>query len=143
MATINMTQHAATSEQLAAGVFDLPAAALADLQALLTFGELPDEQEIRARAEQIAGLAAFHASAEDRADDDGLLPEGDAGGFALHAMIGGALWLMAPLAAALREHGIEPVFAFSVRETEEQKQADGSVRKVAVFRHAGFVPAVA
>ena len=84
-----------------------------------------------------------HDSAEDRADDAGALPEGDAGGFALHAMIGGALWLMAPLAAALREQGIEAVFAFSVRETEEQKQADGSVRKVAVFRHAGFVPAVA
>ena len=88
-------------------------------------------------------MAALYASAEDRADDAGALPEGDAGGFALHAMIGGALWLMAPLAAALREQGIEAVFAFSVRETEEQKQADGSVRKVAVFRHAGFVPAVA
>lgn len=143
MATMNMTQHAATADQIAAGVFDLPAAARADLQALLTFGELPDEQEIRARAEQIAGLAALCASAEDRADDDGALPVGDVGDFALHAMIGGALWLMAPLAAALREQGIEPVFAFSVRETEEQKQPDGSVRKVAVFRHAGFVPAVA
>ena len=143
MATMNLTQHAATADQLAAGVFDLPAAARADLQVLLTFGELPDEQEIRARAEQIAGLAALNASAEDRADDDGALPAGDAGGFALHAMIGGALWLMAPLATALREQGIEPVFAVSVRETEEQKQADGSVRKVAVFRHAGFVPAVA
>ena len=143
MATMNLTQHAATADQIAAGVFDLPAASRADLQTLLTFGDLPDEQEIRARAERIAGMAVLHASAEDRADDDGLLPEGDAGGFALRAMIGGALWLMAPLAAALREHGIEPVFAFSVRETEEQKQADGSVRKVAVFRHAGFVPAVA
>lgn len=141
MATMNLTQHAATADQLAAGVFDLPAAARADLQVLLTFGELPDEQEIRARAEQIAGLAALNASAEDRSDDDGV--QGDAGGFALHAMIGGALWLMAPLAAALREQGIEPVFAFSVRETEEQVQPDGSVRKVAVFRHAGFVPAVA
>lgn len=143
MATMNLTQHAATADQIAAGVFDLPAASRADLQTLLTFGDLPDEQEIRARAERIAGMAVLHASAEDRADDDGLLPEGDAGGFALRAMIGGALWLMAPLAAALREHGIQPVFAFSVRETEEQKQADGSVRKVAVFRHAGFVPAVA
>lgn len=142
MATMNLTQHAATADQLAAGVFDLPTEVLADLQSLLTFGDLPDEQEIRARAEQIAGLAAFHASAEDRADDDGLLPEGDAGGFALHAMIGGALWLMAPLAAALREQGIEPVFAFSTRDTAEQRQPDGSVRKVAVFRHAGFVPAV-
>lgn len=143
MATMNLTQHAATADQIAAGVFDLPAAVRADLQSMLTFGELPDEQEIRSRAEQIAGMAAMCASGEDRADDDGALPAGDAGGFALHAMIGGALWLMAPLADALREQGIEPVFAFSVRETEEQKQADGSVRKVAVFRHAGFVPAVA
>jgi len=143
MATMNLTQHATTSDQLAAGVFDLPAAVRAEMQALLTFGELPDEQEIRARAELIAGLAAMHASAEDRADDAGLLPDGDAGGFALCAMIGGALWLMAPLAAALREQGIDPVFAFSIRETEEQKQSDGSVRKVNVFRHAGFVPAVA
>lgn len=142
MTTMNLTQHAATADQLAAGVFDLPADVRADMQALLTFGELPDEQEIRARAERIAGLAALHASAEDRADDDGALPAGDAGGFALHAMIGGALWLMAPLATALREQGIEPVFAFSVRETEEQTQPDGSVRKVAVFRHAGFVPAL-
>lgn len=143
MATMNLTQHAATADQIAAGVVDLPAAARADLQSLLTFGELPDVQEILARAEQIAGMAALHASAEDRADDDGALSVCDAGGFALHAMIGGALWLMAPLAAALREQGIEPVFAFSVRETEEQKQEDGSVRKVAVFRHAGFVPAIA
>lgn len=143
MSIINLTQHPATPDQIASGVFDLPAAARADLQALLTFGELPDVQEIRSRAEQIAGMAAMHASGEDRADDDGNLPTGDVGGFAMHAMIGGALWLMAPLAAALREQGIEPVFAFSVRETEEQKQADGSVRKVAVFRHAGFAPAVA
>jgi hypothetical protein len=49
---------------------------------------------------------------------------------------------MAPLAAELRGRGIEPVFAFSVRETGEQKKPDGSVRKVAVFRHTGFVPAV-
>lgn len=143
MSTMNLTQHAATADQLAAGVFDLPAAARADLQTLLTFGDLPDEQEIRARAEQIADLAAMHASAEHRADDDGAMPVGDLGGFAFSAMIGGALWLMAPLAAALRDQGIKPVFAFSVRETEEQKQADGSVRKIAVFRHAGFVPAVA
>lgn len=143
MSIMNLTQHAATADQIAAGVFDLPADVRANLQSLLTFGELPDEQGIRVRAERIAGLAAFHASAEDRADYSGALPAGDAGGFALHAMIGGALWLMAPLAAALREQGIEPLFAFSVRETEEQKQPDGSVRKVAVFRHAGFVPAVA
>ena len=57
-------------------------------------------------------------------------------------MIGGALWLMAPLADALRRQGIEPVFAFSVREAGEQIQADGSTRKVAIFRHSGWVVAV-
>lgn len=123
---INLTQHEASRDQIAAGVIDLPAATRAELQSLLTFGELPDGQEIRTRAERIADLAALHA----------------AGISAQRAMIGGALWLMAPLAAALRKRGIEPLFAFSVRETEEQRQADGSVRKVAVFRHAGFVPAV-
>lgn len=123
---INLTQHEASRDQIAAGVFDLPAAARAELQSLLTFGELPDRQEIRTRAERIADLAALHAASVS----------------AKRAMIGGALWLMAPLAAALRKRGIEPLFAFSVRETEEQRQADGSVRKVAVFRHAGFVPAV-
>ena len=130
---INLTQHPATADQIAVGVIDLPADARAHLQSLLTFGDRPDEWEIRNRAEEITAIAALNASADDR---------GDAGGFALHAMIGGALWLMAPLAAALREQGIDPVFAFSIRETEEQVQSDGSIRKVAVFRHAGFVPAV-
>ena len=39
----------------------------------------------------------------------------------------------------LADNGINPVYAFSVRESEEQVQADGSVKKVAVFRHRGFV----
>lgn len=57
------------------------------------------------------------------------------------AMIGGALWLMAPLELALRAVGIEPLYAFSERTSAEQIQIDGSVRKVAVFRHVGFVRA--
>jgi hypothetical protein len=54
-------------------------------------------------------------------------------------MIGGAPYLMAPLEVALRAHGITPLYAFSVRESVEQTQPDGSVRKIAVFRHGGFV----
>jgi hypothetical protein len=119
---LNLTQHQATADQAAVDVVDVPAERRAGLQALLTFAELPSSETIRDRAEQIAELAAAEG--------------------ATSAMIGGALWLMAPLAAALRRRGIEPLFAFSVRETEEQVQPDGSVRKVAVFRHAGFVPAV-
>lgn len=128
---LNLTQHSATPEQIAAGVADLPADAAAALREALTFESLPSREEIEARAEWIAALAAEHASADDR---------GDTAGFALSAMIGGAPWLMAPLAEALREQGISPVFAFSLREIDEQTMPDGSVRKVAVFRHKGFVP---
>lgn len=130
---LNLTQHPASADQIAVGVVDLAGEELAGLKETLTFGELPDEQEIRDRAEHIAELACMNGLGGDEGDDP----------FPAQAMIGGALWLMAPLAEALRVRGIEPMFAFSVRETEEQKQPDGSIRKVAVFRHAGFVPAVA
>lgn len=131
---INLTQHPATADQILAGVVDLSGDQLASLKEALTFDSLPDAEEIRVRAEHIAELACYNGQSGDEGDSP--LPQ--------QAMIGGALWLMAPLAAALRARSIEPVFAFSVRATEEQCQAaDGTVRKVTVFRHAGFVPAVA
>ena len=129
---INLTQHPASADQIAVGVVNLAGDELASLKDALTFGALPDAQEIRDRAEHVAELACMNGLGGDDGDDP----------FLGKAMIGGALWLMAPLAEALRVRSIEPLFAFSVRETEEQKQPDGSVRKVAVFRHSGFVPAV-
>ena len=142
MSTINLTQHNATPEQVAAGVFDLPQSLRGDLSALLTFDAIPGVEEIKARAHDIAFMAARLASAADRDEEkDGELAENDRGAFALSAMIGGAPYLMAPLEAALRNHGLEPVYAFSVRESVEQMMPDGTVRKVNVFRHAGFVPA--
>lgn len=129
---INLTQHAATAEQVAVGVVDLPAEQREALIDALTFESIPDAGEIRARAHDIAELACFNGLGGDDGDDP----------FPSHAMIGGALWLMASLAKELRLRSIEPVFAFSVRETEEKVQPDGSVKKVAIFRHAGFVQAL-
>ena len=129
---INLTQHAATAEQVAVGVVDLPADQREALIDALTFESIPDAEEIRDRAHDIAELACFNGLGGDDGDDP----------FPSHAMIGGALWLMAPLAKELRLRSIEPVFAFSVRETEEKVQPDGSVKKVAIFRHAGFVQAL-
>jgi len=34
--------------------------------------------------------------------------------------------------------GIVPVYAESVRDSAEEKQPDGSIKKVSVFRHLGF-----
>ena len=126
---INLTQHAASAEQIAAGVVDLSAEQRAVLTKALTFESLPTRGEIVAVAGVIAELAASAGPAPH------ILPDA--------AMIGGAMWLMAPLAAAVEARGIEALFAFSQRESVEEPQSDGSVRKTAIFRHVGFVPAIA
>ncbi len=128
---INLTQDQATPDQIAAGVVDLPQSGREALAELLTFEELPDLDDIQDRAEALV-LLAFHNDLEwDDVDDP--FPE--------QAMIGGAPWLMEPLAKRLRAHGIIPLFAFSRRESIEQVQQDGSVRKTNVLKHAGFVEA--
>jgi hypothetical protein len=116
---VNLTQHPASAEQVEAGVFDLEGADLDHLLRLLTFAEPPSREKLAERASAIAGLAAEYG--------------------ARAAMIGGAPFLMAPLEAALLERGVRPLYAFSRRESDEQAQPDGSIRKVAVFRHLGFV----
>lgn len=138
----NLTQHPATPEQLAAEVFDPTPEQRAEIVQLLTFDELPSRSEIADRAYQLAMIAyaALHArhaslSAEQQEVESRR-------GTGRCAMIGGAPYLMAPLQEALADESIMPVYAFSTRESVEETQPDGSVRKTAVFRHKGFVPAL-
>ena len=120
MKIVNLTQHTSSADQMAAGVVDLPEADRANVSALLTFDDLPGDDEVAHRAAAIAAVVAHSCDC---------------------AMIGGAPYLMAPLIVALRAVGVEPVFAFSRRESTEIVQPDGSARKTAVFRHAGWVRA--
>ena len=118
---LNLTQHPATPEQLSAGVIDLSPSDRALLASALTFNECPDESILSARAASIAQMAAGHSAGVKS------------------AMIGGAPYFMRPLEDALRAVGIRPLYAFSIRESVERPRPDGSVEKVATFRHAGFV----
>lgn len=122
---LNLTQHKSTSEQVAQGVKDLSDKDREVLSGLLTFDELPSKEDIRERARKIATMASWS-----------VIPDGE-----FDAMIGGAPYLMGPLEEELRKQGITPVYAFSKRESVDQPQPDGTVRKVAVFRHVGFVEA--
>jgi len=119
---LNLTQHTASGDQIEAGVIDAPAEDQPALKKLLNFEELPSFEEIRAAARALATLATL----------------AQAGGYKF-AMVGGAPFLMAPLEEALRQAGVAPLYAFSRRESAEEVMPDGSVRKVAVFRHRGFV----
>lgn len=114
---INMTQHPATPEQLEAGVFE--PADKAQVQRLLTFDSIPSREEMQERARLLANIAKSYGCEA--------------------AMIGGAPFFMAPLEAALMAAGLKPLYAFSTREAVEEIQPDGSVKKTAVFKHAGWV----
>lgn len=121
MSIVNLTQHVATPEQTSQGVVDLQADDRTKLQQLITFHVIPSSEEIRERAEAAAELAVKNGAAS--------------------AMIGGAPFFMSALEKALWSKGVTPLYAFSVRESQDQVLADGSVRKVAVFKHVGFVEA--
>lgn len=118
---INLTMHPATPAQTEAGVVDFTGNALADLRTLLNFEELPSARTLERRARHLADLAN-RSTIKPRV-----------------AMIGGAPFLMAPLEGALKRLGIQPVYAFSVRESVETTDTEGAVRKMAVFKHLGFV----
>lgn len=118
---INLTQHISTPEQLEEGVVDLPEDSRAKLQKLLTFDRRPQGSLIAARAADIADIAVKYG--------------------ATHAMIGGAPFLMAQMEAALKIQGVQPLYSFTQRVTEEHVQPDGTVKKVAIFKHEGFVSA--
>jgi len=114
---LNLTQHAASPEQIEAGVIE-PKNKEA-VKSLLTFKTLPTVTDVAERAGKLAIIASESGCKS--------------------AMIGGAPFLMGALQETLAGFGVNPVYAFSQRESVDQTQADGSVRKVAVFRHLGFV----
>lgn len=119
-AILNLTQHAATAEQTEAGVVEPENKAA--VQSALTFDAIPTASEMVERAAFLSRVAI----------DSGCKK----------AMIGGAPFFMAPLERALIAVGITPVYAFSVRDSKEEPDGNGGVRKVNVFRHVGFVEAV-
>lgn len=114
---INLTQHKATKEQVEAGVVDLGPEQREELKRLLTFDTIPSGAEIHDRARHISHLALSFNK----------------------AMIGGAPYLMGPLERRLCQAGLDVLYAFSRRESEEVVTPDGSTKKVTVFRHIGFV----
>ena len=134
MNILNLTQHAASAEQQEAGVIDLPVERKEELVSLLTFEEIPSPNQLAEAQVAIARLASNFLQEKGLTE-----PTPDRREEPFPVMIGGAPFLMGGLEAALKCTGLRAVYAFSRRESTEVVQEDGSVRKVAVFRHLGFV----
>ncbi len=110
---LNLTQHKATPEQLEAGVVDPSNHDI--LKDVLTFNQIPSKQEMQERAEWCAQCCHYHG--------------------VYTALIGGAPFFMSTLEKVLIDNEIQPVYAFSVRQSVDNP--DGT--KTSVFKHAGFV----
>ena len=116
---LNLTQHEATPEQRKAGVREV--VSKARVRQLLTFEELPSKKELQYRAKELAWIAEAYSTECDK------------------VLIGGAPYFMPFLERAIKRIGMQPVYAFSKRECIEQKMPDGSVKKIQIFKHVGFV----
>lgn len=98
------------------------------VKTLLNFHELPTRDTINSRVLEITYFALNYFMGAGVQNNR-------------YALIGGAPYLIAPLAEMLKKVGITPLYAFSKRESVETTQPDGSVVKTSVFRHAGYVEA--
>lgn len=146
MQILNLTQHTATAEQAAAGVYDLPTEptnwaedSREYLANWLTFphpspriseeeSTPPSRLDVQTHATILAEIAARTGTPENPNHPPDAV------------MIGGAPFLMSALEAALMDYGLQPVYAFSLRESVDEPQPDGGVVKKSTFRHIGFIP---
>ena len=133
MVILNITQHETTEDQKESGVVDMPQE-LKDsfgnprsFREQFTFKTIPTKKELMSRAEGIA---------IDARDEFNRRGEPELG---RKAMIGGAPYLMPCLEKALLSYEIEPVYAFTLRESVETMREDGKVLIERVFKHKGFV----
>jgi hypothetical protein len=122
---LNLTQHKSSPEQISEGVVDLPPDLQGELNKLLTFEECPTHSSMKERAYYICNtIICYEVENNIKVKT---------------VMIGGATFFMSILETILKEFNYKFLYAFSKRESIEQPQADGSIRKVSVFKHAGFV----
>lgn len=110
-ASINLTQHKATQDQIGRCVVEPKETSKSEIQKVLTFDSIPSAEEMTKRAQMLA----------DYAFDCGYKK----------ALVGGAAYFMPYLEQALVERDIQPEYSF----TKQVIQPDGT----RVFKEEGVV----
>lgn len=121
MAILNLTQHNATADQLAAGIIDLPAEFKAELVKIITFPAIYDKYELELRARRVYSLIL---DLPCNIKVDGV-------------MIGGMPSFMPVLEKELVECGVRVGYACTERQSVD-KEVDGKIIKTAIFVHVGM-----
>lgn len=121
---LNLTQHQATADQIADGVFEPSTEVKAEVKKLLTFDShvISTPTIISRNAKDLANLVAKEFNPRDTA-----------------VMIGGAPFFMSALANELTAVGYTVLYSFTDRVSIDVKNEDGTITKTSVFKHLGFV----
>jgi hypothetical protein len=144
MKILNLTQHTATEDQIVFGVVESQEKDV--VASYLNFDELPAPHILDLHVHRLVAICRRWKTQQIKALQSAT-QQSDSVPYSLmevcaivrpYIMIGGAPFLMAPLDKALREAGFSPVYAFSLRQSEE-KIVDGEVVKTSVFKHQGFI----
>ena len=122
MNILNLTQHQATQEQIEAGVVQ-PAHSQEEIIDLLTYKYLPTAEEIKTKVDALVKITTQLCEEQD----------------CTHVMLGGAPYILSYLEFCLIQEGLQPVYAFTIRVSEEETLPTGEVVKVSKFKHLGFV----
>lgn len=123
---INVTQHPITNDQLNDLENRFKEVAVINSEGDmfkkdLTFMTIPSAEELTKRAKKIANDAHIMGVS--------------------YAIVAGAPYFMSALEKELFRLDIMPMYSFSERVSQETTETDGTVRKVNVFKHVGFIEA--
>ena len=120
MKVFNLTKHQMTSDQVANGGLNVPAAQAAT--ELHDFVVMPTAADMQLRAAALMSLA----QADGAVAGDGV-------------MLAGPMYFIPPLVDAARDAGFVPTFSFTQRVAVEKPLDDGSVKLEYIFRHEGWM----
>ena len=121
---LNLTQHVATSEQVADGVFEPSQEMKNEIRKLLTFDShvISTPSIISRNAKDLANLVVKEFNPRDTA-----------------VMIGGAPFFMSAFANELAAVGYTVLYSFTDRVSVDVTNPDGTITKTSTFKHLGFV----
>lgn len=121
---INLTQHALTDEQIKSVEHTFTPEGF---NKYLTFDTMPTAQDVYVKAvDMFKKLVSVLEHEGIYAHDCTVL-------------LGGAPFFMSVCEEMALHYGFHYCYAFSKRTSEEVKQPDGTVKKVSVFKHEGWI----
>lgn len=136
MRILNLTKEVATQKQIQEGVIEPREYFKEKICKLLTFNNIPTEEELNERAYRLSSIVVnydINVTDDDTDNDDELHPDA--------VMLSGAPFFMSTLERWCESRGLKVFYASTVRGSTEKTFEDGGVFNTYATIHKGFVEA--